>query len=484
VNSLVYWIQFAFALPLATIAMGVFIWALLNPSSIGLFGLAMFMFGLQFCIGPIVALFKPATTASWDPSDIAMAWLAVYTFWIGILITASLWRGQLDPVAVHRKSGEVTWARGIFATMYDSTLRTSSINALFFYAIVAGIRIFMLLVYKVGLSGRNTDDLILSLPYYVLAIHKTFYALGLAFVFLAMVKILNRAPAWPFYILVLGLETAYAFTQGRRHLIGVAVMLMFAFLMKHGRLKPRHAVLAALGFLVLWQFIFPFFVAIRQEWQRNYHAPVSTWVREAWQETITGGEYGATRQRYMQSIHKRLEAMTFNYTVAHQINAGRRPMGGELLRNTFLTLIPRIIFPSKNRMLGGDDEAVAVAMGLPIADFFSNLPAFALADLGPLGGLVYGFMYAFVIRMAGVMIRCLLRRKSVGAFAVFSVVASNMVLQMEFPPASFAFDTRLICSVFLGFYFWTAVFGSSREAEPEYPYPLTEASPYAYPSRP
>lgn len=97
--------------------------------------------------------------------------------------------------------------------------------------------------------------------------------------------------------------------------------------------------------------------------------------------------------------------------------------------------------------------------GLPEADFYSNFPAFAMADLGVVGGLVYGFVFAIAIRSFELMMKILLRRSSIGVFAVFSVVCSNMVLQMEFPPASFANDSRLITGLFAVFFAISTLLG-------------------------
>ncbi len=458
------WIQFIFAFPMLAAGVGCFIWALMRPGSIGMIRLALFSFALQFCIGPVLAPFSPNAGESFDSADVILAFLGIYAFWGAITMTALIWRGGLDPILVARDRG-LSSERGVFACLMDASLATGMLSVLAFYSIIATIRTVMIVKYGIVLSGTNTLEKVTALPYIVLVIYKTFTALGMAFGFLAMVKIVFKQPGRLWCVLILLLETAYTFTQGRRALFAYAILLLFAVLIKHGRMKLKHAILGGIGFVILVQTVFPFFYNMRIQWQSNYQAGPSIWMSEAWKMTLTGGTYGEEKRKYTNSLTQRLNALSLNYMVANRLNNGFNPVYGEFIKLATLTAIPRFMFPNKLSTIGGDDELMVYRMNIPGKDLYSNLPAFALADFGLLGGAIYGLVFALALRTFEVMMKALYRRSSLGAFAVFSVAISGMVLQMEFPPGPFANDTRLICIVYVGFYLWSSIFGGSRMPE-------------------
>lgn len=474
------WVQFIFAAPLFAAGVGCMVYALRNPGSIGMVRLALFSFALQFCLGPTLAVFRP-NESDWAATEIVIAWVTIYFFWLAVALTSLVWQSRLDPVLIARDRA-ISSEKGVFAALMDASLAVNPFTALFFYAIVTGVRTMMFVVYGVGLSGTSTLELITGLPYHILVLHKTFYALGLAFVFLAMVNILYRRPGWYLFLFVILAEILFAFTQGRRRVFAVAVLMMFGFLIKHGRIKGSHAVLGLIGAAILWQWIFPFFVAMRHQWQDNPYSSVASWVQGAIEETVTGGAYGERRLQYAKSVKDRLEALSFNYTVARQMTNGYQPLGGVIIKNALVTMVPRVLFPGKLDIVYGDDELVAHHFGIPEADFYSNFPAFSMADLGVVGGLIYGFVFGLAIRSFELMMKILLRRGSIGVFAVFSVVCSNMVLQMEFPPASFANDTRLIAGLFVMFFILSTLLGGGRHERN--PFEFTGSGPYDMPETP
>jgi hypothetical protein len=221
--------------------------------------------------------------------------------------------------------------------------------------------------------------------------------------------------------------------------------------------------------VLMWQIGFPFFTNMRREWQTRPDASPVAWVASAWQVTLTGGTFGERERAYKESLTKRLLAFQVNYLVADRLNTGREPMDGEILRSATIQLIPRIFYPEKLVYIG-DDNMLNEFLGAGHYDQVSNLPCFALTDFGLMGGVIYGLIFGVGLRMCTVLLRALLRRQSIGAFILFSALASNVVLQMEFDLTGFLVTVRLCFVLFAVFY----VFSMFRSA------PAYEQDEFAY----
>lgn len=469
-------LQFILALPLALVGMGCFLRAMVRPGSIGMIRLSLFAFTNQFLLGPLMNVFTHDAPVYNPASDILLTFGTIYLFFLGVVIAGLVWNSRLDPVLMVR-DGSLSQEKGIWSALTEASLRAPLGSTLFFYGLVTVIRTVMLAKYGAGLSGTATLEQTLSMPYWVLAIHKTFTSLGFTFVYVAFTKLEYRQRGGFWYILIIVTEVVTNFLRSRRKLFTLFLLMLFAWLMKHGRFKLRHAVLAMVGVLVLFKVAFPMFYEMRHQWVENADAPVSTWIANAWQTTRTGGTYGESRERYKKSFVQRLNALDENYQLAGRLNGGSKPAGGQFLKAAVLFTVPRFLWPDKNATMLVDDDLMDSLYLAGGADLVSNMPSFAMADFGLLGGLIYGLIFGLALRIIELMMKVLFQRSPIGAMALFGAVVSEIVLNMEFPPGVFMVIMRLVISIFLMFYLLSSIFGGSTSGQE----PVAYNDPYPVP---
>ncbi|MCG8403909.1 MAG: hypothetical protein MI923_01800 [Phycisphaerales bacterium] len=442
-------LQSIFALPLFVAGVFTIIWALVHPGSIGIFRLSFFAFTMQFCMGPALSFlpFQPGIPA--QANDVTLAFMGVYLFWFGALVVAALWRNRFEKVSIGRYE-RVDQAKGIFQQIAVASSNVSLKSIVVLYVLTMFIKVYVIIVHGIGLSGVNTIEAVFQVPYHVLVVYKIVYVFGAGFVFICAFRLMQRQPGRMLYVLIIATEFVHAFTQGRRKMFLLAFMVLFAWLIKYGRLRPKHAIIGTIALAFLWQLVFPFFVQMRKQWQSDRSVSIVHMVTGAW-SIVKGVDLRSEREQesYARSVRSRFNAMSLNYLVANSLNSGRPQVGGELLKVACLQSIPRIFFPNKFMHVMELDGLLNERLGIPGRDQFSNLPAFALADFRLIGCVIYGILFGLVLRLSGALIRVLLPKSPLGAIFVFSVMATNVVLQMETHTTTLISTLRLAIIIFL-----------------------------------
>ncbi len=431
----------ALALPMTTAGILYFLWSLLNPRRTSFLGLALWMFSMQFTLGLVLGMvgLQPPIYATGDAVMLAMG--AIYVFWAGVVVTAVLWPSGLAPVAFPVGSGFHVH-RGVFANLSAAAHKTSVGWIVVFYGAVKAVQIAVIVKYGLGLSGQWSNEVVASLPYWMLVIWRLADVSALAVPYLCIAHTQGKLLKSPILTAIVVLELGYSFTQGRRTFFLVGVLILYALLMRRGRLQVKHAVMLAVGALFLWSFIFPYFLAMRREWQARPEAGLVAWAQAALQSV----EEGRIQHDTQQNVTERLNAMVFNFTVAEAMISGVSPLNGQFLTSSVLANIPRILRGGEQRVMNGD-ELINVQFGFrQDIDQFSNLPVFALADGGLPMCFLYGVIFAAGVRIIELVLCYLLRTNVLGAYAA-AAIAFAFTLQMEFTLTDFVGALRSVAIV-------------------------------------
>ena len=451
----IYAIQFLLALPLFLFNIGWLFWALRNPLRIGLIGLSFFSFCMQFIIG--IVLFPLGSTLSGyiNTGDVVLAFVSIYAFWLGVALIGLLWKTRLEYVEVGQEEGTGI-GRGIFANLINFSLGINIATLIGFYGLSLFVRFWVLIKYGFGFSGTFIA-LARTLPYFALSVWIIFNTLGLSFIFICATHFLYNRPGKLWSGIILLIELFWTFTQGRRPMFGAILLIMFALVAKWGKVKFRHVLSGIVLAILSWQFVFPFFFFMRQEWVSGERF-LPRMIATATAKSVTD------RDTYTSGIQRRLHALHLNYLIAHQLRSGTPKFNGGFLKMAVLTAIPSVIFPQKSLYARGADNVLneRFALGFEGRDFATDIGVFALADFGWMGGFIYGALFVALIRFVEKIIKLLSHKTPIGAAACFSVIASCPVLNMETTTDYLIVYLRTILILFLSFFAWGYFFGSKE----------------------
>lgn len=403
----------------------------LRPERAGLLGIAYFFFCMQFCAGMVLSSFAESY---FRPQDVALTYAGVSLFWIGALGLGKIIPSPLPRVDYQTGTG-LAKEKGIFLVLTEASLRIRPFYLAVVWLASLGVRLAGIFVFGIGLSGTFDTAKALAMPYWFLALWDLGYYIAPPMVFLVVICLLYRRPGTAIFITILLTEVLYSFTQNRRALIMLLFLSMFAMLIYHGRIRAKTIGYGLVTLVILWTIIFPFFFSIRRQWQDNSNATLGEWISTAWSQTISGKAAG-TSDDYSNTVLQRMSALQFNHTVSNHMNDGALPLNGDIIKNAVAVSIPRVFNPDKFANATGEDSLVNKAFGMPDVDQMSNLPVFGQADFGLPGCLLYGVIFAGVLRLMELMLRTVSKRSAIGVLVLFAVVG-NCPMQMEFTLSDF-----------------------------------------------
>lgn len=482
-------LQFSLALPLWLGGMGWFIWALLNPRNIGMIGMCFFSFILQFCTGPVVAPLMAQPPSPFGSRDVALAFAGIYTFWFAIGLVALLWKSHLDPVFFDDDE-QVDGRRGVFSVLAEASLRTNLIPVIVLYFLLMLVRVYVEIRYQYGLI--YSGEAILQMPYALFAILLILGYMGLGCAYICFVRLIYKYPGRLLCIIIVASELIFTFLRGRRFLLLLCLTLFFALIVKVKKMRLKHAILSLIVFLIVWEVALPLFYFMRLEWQERRYASVTSWVVEGWRKT-----FSPEKELHEANVEGRLRALEFNYAIAKSLNGGLPTLKGDILKTSFVYLIPSVVYRGKWQYLrsigagaggsgsvgGADDLLVSTRLNLATVDQTSNLPAFGIGDFGILGCFVYGLVFISGIRFIEKMFVVTFRRSYLGAVVIFGSVVQCPLLQMELTISFFLLILRMTIIIFVIFYLLSKFHSRSEysgfddsgetEALTDYVYPLS-----------
>ncbi len=346
------YLQSIVALPLVTYSLYYAVWSLLNPRRVTILGLSAAVYGIQFCLGPILGLFGISPVLPASTSTVLLAFGQIYTFWICAYGVTYFLKSPLEPVWVVEKGG-VHRFQGIFTNMAKVASTFNITPFVFAYAIILIIRIYLHMAYGTVLSGTGTLEAGMAIPYVPRVMYAIASPLGfsLPFAIVVMLATKKNISAVPILLCILAAEFLFGFTQGRRWMMMMIIFCFFGAITVRNGLKLKHAIGVVVVVIFMMKFVSPLFHYTRIEWEQHPDRTVVQWLSAALHNMSEGNA-----SEYSRTITDRLNAIGFSYAIADKICNGYAPMNGVLLENTAIMIIPRVFLPNKFTMIGEPDD--------------------------------------------------------------------------------------------------------------------------------
>lgn len=426
-------IEIICAFPLVAAGLASFVYAIRAPRRIGLLGMSLIFYTLQFGVGPL--LFSPLSTERYQPIDVISTWLVVYLFWGSAFALAAVWRSSMPPIPFADDYQGTKTPRGFLATVVAASLQVRVSYLILAYLIVTAFRAFLQLRYGIVLSGGASEQAWNETPYAVLAMNQVFCFAGVGIAMAAMARLVYQMPGRIWALGLILAESVFMFTQGRRWIFSFALTLVLIYLVPRKSMRMRHAVVGVILAVLLLQVVFPFFFLMRQHWQNEPNASVVQWVQGTAQQMIQGTDRSEDA-KMNRSMHSRLRRMSAGYIQADAIRHGVPTFGGRQLVSGMLSIIPSVVFPDKYQYVVLTDQSLNQRFQIkPHAgknvDLTTQIPLIGQADFGVLGGLVYGVLFLALLRLfEWIYVNCL-SRNYILAMMMLGVFAMTLVMQME-----------------------------------------------------
>jgi len=210
-------------------------------------------------------------------------------------------------------------------------------------------------------------------------------------------------------LILLVVQIVIAFLEGRRHLIGFFLLGGLIWVGLRGLNFKRMAVAGSVVLLVVG-ISGPLFLMLRTTAMRNDIRVVDAASRGAILAESSSTVIDKYRLKnsmdpdYVENVKDRAGFFDWTVQVQERVMKGWDTRGGEVALMSVMEVIPRVFFPRKLEALGEfrTEQRIESWFGLPIEDGASTILAYAIADGGLVGVVVYfaafGALIALLIR--------------------------------------------------------------------------------------
>jgi hypothetical protein len=349
---------------------------------------AVIFTGLWLGAGPWIQ----AGMAGWQLPTLDKG-LAIGAYMAIALYICGLFVGKL--LIGNRQKNQNYW------TYFSLARSVSSARVILLLFVTLGLRLFIGYKYGIFFSGDGTADLVESLPYYIVIAQAVAVFMETAAQVWAVSVLASDEKKRRKYValVVLAIELAIAFIQGRRWLMELGVLFLLAAVLfnKRYRILSLRRKVMALGFVAICIGLFPVFVTLRQTYQGQGGSgnPIQRLAEAAddlsrqfsWQSALTENRT---------NMEERLDYIKPIAT----IEAAQKDtpyMYGWSTLYSFLYSLPRSVYPFKNTI---PKILVSTHYGVMDFDWMNTWVSYGVADAGIAGAFLIGLMFSCLMGLS------------------------------------------------------------------------------------
>lgn len=396
----------------------------LKPSRTDVFDIAIIFCGIFFGLGPWIAFYYGNWKFIQNPHvPIESPAILLSSYVVIILYITGLWLAKKCLVFANKLLQQRLQHKNITQTTPKQILSILDIFGRFAdikcrYVVIAAVSIWLLRVmigvkYGIWFSGTARAENVASQPYVIIVLSSLARTISIgclawsAACFWKEIRPLARFAGTSILIA----ELFWMFLSGRRFILVWFAFFFLGFLASGRKLKPKYLIIFILIIFIIAQFLFPFFMAVRDTYYRypplrelRQMNPILR-LNKAILLTIKNGDDSAVK-RYRENMSFRpLWPRSFisNIIAAQKNNS---TLKGKALLRSMIYVIPSAIYSQKTKLLA-TEQLIQNHYNHKVTDTASSWPAIGCADFGICGGLIAAFVVGIwitIIRFAGSVI--------------------------------------------------------------------------------
>lgn len=424
---------------------------------------SIFYFGLA----PLVSYYYGygrLLESPWTTQDILLGYSCIFLFLISMALGSRVFRfnalfkpsftseGRNSPILFFaRSAGEIktVWILGALVVTWSMRL--------------------IQLKYGGGVSGMDTVDVMLSIPYPVVILRQLFSPLYILVIIYSTLKVLHPTRKNYLFILVLILEFLFLAFQGRRDLLFLTMFCGFTYFSIYKKINWKLLGFCSLGavfiFTVYSKIFLPFRAVARAETNSIYSSNIVDFISQGIKGALAQDKE-KTDEGFKKNMMLRPRANNeWIFTIVSSVG----PMGaahGESTFHAIMSALPRILRPPKYWL----DHASIIQAHLGLEDFDAadNYVANGYFDFGIPGVIAFGFILAAWLNLGLLMSQNLYQDQPFFGsffFATFLQFSMNIEASLSAP---FVMGRNLAFVFALGEILAAMGFSSRRMEKKEY----------------
>lgn len=355
-----------------------------HPNCLTLNDIAIWTTGLAFGIAPFIYIYNGGIFQDNNLLDVFLSYFGILLFIYGLKIT----RFKNFEIS-HLKSFKGSY----FSSLNEIVNNISKEKIILIYLLFFIIRLYIGVKYELLVSGSETEDRILSLPYEIIIIRSIINF----FIFPSMVwsatQIVNKKKLTFVPSVILFSEFIQMFFQGRRQILFLFFVFLFVSIVLTKKIKKRLIIWTAIIAFVFITIISPSFLIFRNLYLDN-------------QNKINSVDNVLYNLPLLFSTNNNSELNKENLRIRSYINDWNLKiiersgifdgLNGKVFLLSAYWIIPRFLLPNKYSTIT-PEFLINRFSNNQITDSPENLVGYGFADFGLIGSLIYGMTFGIIL---------------------------------------------------------------------------------------